>query len=93
MLITQGQALVLQQIQLVAHARGWDIPKMIKKTRDALAVLEQVHTMSKSKEAPAPAVSAEDQALIAQAEEILKALQNHQDDPPDPPTPATPPTA
>jgi len=84
-MMTYGQRLLLQQIQLVAHARKWDIPKAIKKTQGVLDALAKAHAASVAKEKPAASrtsaqVSPDEAKLIAQAESILKDLQQTGDD-------------
>lgn len=97
--MTFGQKLVLQQIQLVAHARGWNIPKTIKKVNEVLDCLQKIYDQGEAaKKSQATsntgrAISSPEEAkLIAQAEQMLKDLQAHQK-PADPsgPPPHTPP--
>lgn len=98
--MTFGQKMVLQQIQLVAHARGWDMLKSIKKTQEVLEWLQKMYDSQQEQETGKPAKtgraisSPEEAKLIAQAEQLLKDLQDH-DTPnpadPAPPSPSTPP--
>lgn len=71
--MTPGQVLLLQQIQLVAAVRRWDVLKTIKKTRDLMNYLEKA---IKNAEQPKPSAppSAAEAKLIAQAEQIIKDL-------------------
>lgn len=101
--MTFGQKMILQQIQLVAHARGWDIPKSIKKVTEVLGCLQKIHDQAQQAKAnkatpiekTGRAISSPEEArLIAQAEQILKDLEDKaKPNPPDliPPPPQTPP--
>jgi hypothetical protein len=83
--MTFGQKLILQQIQLVAHARGWDIPKTIKKTTEVLAKLQQAHEAKQHLKAvesqiegaktTAHEMDDDDIKLIQMAEDLLKESQ------------------
>ena len=88
--MTPGQVLLLQQIHLVAHARGWSIPKTIKKTMEVVTLMQSAyaHSQDPAKPVALPAtdtMTQKEAKLIAQAEAILKDLEH--------PTPPTPPAA
>lgn len=88
--LTPGQHLLLQQIQLVAIARNWDVPKTLKKVRDTMAILEESFNAKlkweeaqkakkEQEKTPRKPPTPEEQALIDQAEAILKSLQKPSD--------------
>jgi hypothetical protein len=71
--MTPGQALLLQQVRLVAALRGWGLKKTIMKTRQLMDELDkalQVQQETASEKLP----SKDEAKLIAQAEEILKSF-------------------
>lgn len=71
--MTPGQVLLLQQIQLVAAVRRWDVQKTIKKTRDLMTFLEKAVAEAEGKKSE-PEMGKADAKLIAQAEQILQNL-------------------
>jgi hypothetical protein len=86
--LTPGVSLLLSQVQLVAHARGWDLPKTIKKLGDLIEILTKAQAKLSGTAAPVT----KENSLIAMAEALLKEVQATEATPPAAPEPTpTPP--
>ncbi len=74
--MTPGVALLLQQAALVAHARGWDKEKLVKKIEDLLVVLNggdpPAHSALNAQ--AEPTMTEQDQSVVAQAEKMLSEI-------------------